>query len=573
MKRCPQCHRVETDDALVFCRVDGTALVIDSSPLNSETGTAKLGSPSAASEIETSILHHATHAGINRPTISTNVLPAHASPSRTGKLTKRWYQRKLLIAVGSFIIVAVVLGGYLYVSTRNRSAIASIAVMPFVNASGNADNEYLSDGMTESLISSLSQIPKLNVKARSSVFRYKGKETDLQKIAQELNVQAILSGRVAQRGEQLILNLELVDGKTENVIWSEQYNRKQSDLVSLQTEIARDVSQKLRTKLSGADEQKLAKDYTQNTEAYQLYLKGRFYWNRRTVPDLQRSIEYFNQAIAIDPNYALAYAGLSNAYSVLAENAGTPPETLTKARDAALKAVSLDDNLAEAHAALAHIILKSNYGFAGAEREFRRAIELNPNYATAHQWYGNLLSNLGRHEESLAELRRALDLDPFSLIINKNYGDKLYAARRYDESIKQLKKTIELNPNFPFAHQDLSWTYQKTGKYPESVEEFAKYQELIDEPQAAKLVRESYARNGWQGFLRLMASEDHSIKMWSDDLAKYYTALGDKEKAINQLERAYDDGHLLWLNVEPLLDPLRDHPRFQALVKKVGFPQ
>jgi tetratricopeptide (TPR) repeat protein len=389
-------------------------------------------------------------------------------------------------------------------------------------------------------------------------------------------VQAILNGRVAQRDDQLILSLELVDANRENVIWSERYNRKQIDLVSLQTEIARDVSLRLKTKLSGADEQKLAKDYTQNTEAYQLYLKGRFYWNRRTVPDLQKSIDYFNRAIAIDPNYALAYAGLSNAYSNLAQNPGTPPETLTKARDAALNAVSLDDNLAEAHAALAYVI-EDACDFAGAEREFKRAIELNPNYATAHQWYGTLLSMLGRHEESFAELRRALDLDPFSLIINKNYGDSLYYARRYDEGMAQLKKTIELNPNFPFAHQDLSSAYHKTGKYAESVEEFARYQELIGEAQAAAQVRESYARNGWQGFLRLITSELQPVKMTPDDLAVYYAALGDKDKAFAQLDRAYDDGHLLWLKVEPLYDSLRDDlrddRRFQELLRKVGFPQ
>jgi TolB-like protein/Tfp pilus assembly protein PilF len=492
MKRCPKCNRVESDDALAFCRADGAALVSDSSQPGGELGTAQLSSASAATEIETSILPHRTDATISRGTAATTVLPAQAAPSTTGKLTKPGYQRKFLIALGLLTIVAVVIGGYVYVSKRNSTAIGSIAVMPFVNESGNADNEYLSDGMTESLISSLSQIPKLNVKARSSVFRYKGKETNAQTIGKELNVQAILNGRVAQRGDQLILSLELVDAKTENVIWSERYNRKQIELVSLQTEIARDVSQKLKTKLSGADEQKLTKDYTQNTEAYQLYLKGRFYWNRRTVPDLQKSIDYFNRAIAIDPNYALAYAGLSNAYSNLAQNPETPPESLTKARDAALNAVSLDDNLAEAHAALAYVI-EDAYDFAGAEREFKRAIELNPNYATAHQWYGTLLSLLGRHEESFAELRRALDLDPFSLIINKNYGDSLYYARRYDEGMAQLKKTIELNPNFPFAHQDLSSAYQKTGKYAESVEEFARYQELIGEAQAAAQVRESYA--------------------------------------------------------------------------------
>jgi len=558
MKRCPQCNRVETDEALAFCRVDGTALVNDS----------------AAGEIETSMLPHRTGAGISRATGPTTALPSQVTASATHELFKP--KRRALVAAFAVLMTAsIVIAGSLYLIRKDRTAIQSIAVMPFINASGNADVEYLSDGMTETLIGSLSQLPNLNVKARSTVFRYKGKSTDAKTIGKELNVQALLNGRVMQRGDQLTLSLELVSADTENVIWSEQYTRKQSDLVSLQTEIARDVSQKLKMKLSGADEQKLAKDYTKNTEAYQLYLKGRFYWNRRTVPDLQKSTEYFNQAIAIDPNYALAYAGLSNAYSNLAQFYGTPPGTLTKARDAALKAISLDDNLAEAHTALASVIEQSDYDFAGAEREYRRAIELNRNYATAHQWYGILLSALGRHEESLAEFRRALDLDPFSLIINKNYANGFYYARRYDESIAYLKKTIDLNPNFALAHQDLSQVYQVTGKYAESVEEYARYQELIDERQAASLIRESYARNGWQGFLRLITSESRPVKMSDSDVATYYAALGNKDKAFSLLSRAYDarDGQLLWLKIDPLFDSLRDDPRFQELTRKVGFPQ
>jgi len=558
MKRCPQCNRVETDEALAFCRVDGTALVNDS----------------AAGEIETSILPQRTDAGISRATAPTTVLPSQVAAGATQKLftSKR---RALVPALAVLITAAFVVAGYLYLVRRDRTAIQSIAVMPFINASDNADVEYLSDGMTETLISSLSQLTNLNVKARSTVFRYKGKSTDAKTIGKELHVQALLNGRVMQRGDQLTLSLELVNADTENVIWSDQYNRKQSDLVTLQTEIARDVSQKLKMKLSGADEQKLAKDYTKNTEACQLYLKGRFYWNRRTVPDLQTSIEYFNQAIAIDPNYALAYAGLSNAYSNLAQFAGMPADTLMKARDAARKAVSLDDNLAEAHTGLAFAIQQSDYNFAESEREFRRAIQLNPNYATAHQWYGNLLSILGRHEESLAELRRALDLDPFSLIINKNYANSFYYARRYGESIAHLKQTIDLNPNFSLAHQDLSQAYQATGQYAESVEEFARYQELIDERQAASLIRQSYARNGWQGFLRLITSDSRPVKIRNDDLAIYYTALGDKDKAFSALNQAYvaGNGELCWMRVEPAFDPVRDDPRFQELLRKLGFLQ
>jgi TolB-like protein len=285
--------------------VDGAALVNDSLPLSGKAATARLGAASTATEIETSILPNATDAVISRRTGPTTILPAQASPSTTCKLAKPGYKQKVLIPAASLIILAVAVASYLYFSKRNSTVINSIAVMPFVNESGNADVEYLSDGMTETLISSLSQLPNLNVKARSSVFRYKGKETSPQTIGRELNVQAILNGRVAEHGNQLTLTLELVDAQTENVIWSEQYNRKDADLIALQSEIARDVSTKLRTKLSNADEQKLAKSYTVNPDAYQLYLKGRFYWNKRTGEALKKSVEYFNQAIEKDPNYAL----------------------------------------------------------------------------------------------------------------------------------------------------------------------------------------------------------------------------------------------------------------------------
>ncbi len=292
----------------------------------------------------------------------------------------------LILAVGGFF-------GYKYFSPTNKQ-IESIAVMPFVNESGNVDVEYLSDGMTETLISSLSQIPKLNVKARSSVFRYKGKETDAPTIGKELNVQAILNGRVVLRGDDLVLYLELVDTQTGNRIWGDQYNKKLTNLVSLQNEIARDVSLKLKTKLSGADEQRLAKNYTANAEAYRLYLLGRFHWSKRTESDFRKAIEYFQQAIIADPNYALAYALLADTYMMLSASqyGGEPPlEAIPKARETALKALSLDDQLAEAHTALGFILAQS-YDHPGAEREYKKALELDPNDATAHQRYGYLLT-------------------------------------------------------------------------------------------------------------------------------------------------------------------------------------
>lgn len=347
MKRCPQCNRAETDDALAFCRTDGAPLVSDSLPLPSEAGTVPFGE--TAAEFATSLLPHATAGSAGGPTTA---LPAETVPSATRELTK---SKRGWIAVAFVIFAALVIsaGGYFYFTNKPQSTIDSIAVMPFINESGNPDIEYLSDGITETLIRSLSQLPNLNVKARSSVFRYKGKVIDLKTIANELNVQAVLNGRVIQRGEQLTLSLELIDAQTENVIWTDQYDRRSADLVSLQNEIARDVSSKLKTKLSGADEQKLAKTYTTNTEAYKLYLQGRFYWNKREEKDFRKALEFYGQAIAHDRNYVLAYAGLADTYALLSTFGFMPPtEGVPKAREFARQALSLDESLAEPHTTL-----------------------------------------------------------------------------------------------------------------------------------------------------------------------------------------------------------------------------
>jgi TolB-like protein/Tfp pilus assembly protein PilF len=468
--------------------------------------------------------------------------------------------------------------GYWYVINRaaGNKPIESIAVMPFVNASGNADVEYLSDGMTETLISSLSQLPKLNVKARSSVFRYKGKEFDLPKIAQELKVQAILTGRVVQRGEQLTLSLELVDTQTENAIWSDQYNRKQTDLISLQSEIARDVSQKLRTKLSGADEQKLTKKYTENPEAYKLYLQGNFYANRRSAKDVQKAIESFQQAIAIDPNYALAYAGLANTYTFLFFYGDTPAdEAFSKARETVLKALALDNTLAEAHGTLAVILINQDGDSVGSERESKRALELNPNFAEGHRRSGIRLMWAGQYEEALAAYRRALEIDPLSSVINLNYGMCLFYAGRYAESDAQLKQTLSLDANLWLTHYHLFNSYRFKGDHSAAIEALAKSQELRDEPDAAKLIRESFAKGGWPGFLRTMIAERTRAKLSPYMLATCAAELGEKDKAFALLNEAREKGDQFFLfrKIDPLMNPLRADPRFQELLKNVRPPQ
>ena len=393
MKRCPTCTRVETDESLAFCRVDGTALVSDSSSLNSEAGTAQLSSTSGPGEIETSILPHTTAASMNRSTGPTTVLPAQQVGTTSAlPKTKRRRTAIAIVVIATAVIAAttaVVVNSYL--STKSNKSIESIAVMPFVNESGNADVEYLSDGMTETLISSLSQLPNLNVKPRSSVFRYKGKDTNPQTIAKELNVQAILNGRVVQRGQDLSLYVELMDIALDKVVWSQQYNRQQTELVTLQTDIARDVSSRLKTKLSGADEAKVTKTYTTNPEAYQLYLKGKYYYSKYNEEGFKKGLEYYQKAIELDPNYALAYYGIGAAYNTASDWYLPPREAGPKAKTATLKALELDDTLAEAHKLLGVIAFWYDWDWITAEREMKRATELDSSYTM----YGPYLSANG----------------------------------------------------------------------------------------------------------------------------------------------------------------------------------
>ena len=580
MKRCPECRRDYYDDTLSFCLDDGAHLL--EGPATDETKTKMLGATDLTDEPQTAIL--------NNPAISeaqtkhefhsaekTEILPKDVleNPSKNHVASNK--NSVIAAIIGIILITTLGIGSYWFYGTSTNRQIESIAVIPFVNESKNEDVEYLSDGMTETLINSLSNLPNLNVKARSSVFRYKGKETNPQTIGKELNVQAILTGRIVQRGEDLLLSWELFEAATEKHLAGGQYTRKMSDLISLQNEIARDVSQKLKAKLSGEDDQKLARNYTENAEAYQLYLKGRFHWNKRTPDDFRKAIEYFNQALTIEPNYALAYTGLADSYALLAIYTGgeLPHEVMPKAKDAALKALSLDNNLAEAHAALGQILHNYDYDFDGAEREYKRAIELNPNYASAYQWYGELLSALGRQEEALGKLRKALEIDPLSLIINRVFGSALLYARQYDSSIAQLQKTVELDANFPGPHFDLYKVYWMKGNYAGSVEELARRSELLGRQQDALLMRQSFSKGGWQGFLREMTGTRRPSDSKSCNVAAFYTALGEKGNGIKELNECYEkrESDMIWLKVDPQLDPLRDDPRFKDLLKRMNLPE
>jgi TolB-like protein/Tfp pilus assembly protein PilF len=483
--------------------------------------------------------------------------------------------------VGVVLLAGVLTGGYFAFFSKSGTAsqINSIAVMPFVNEGGKAELEYLADGMTDTLISSLSQLPNLSVKARSSVFRYKGKETNPQTIAKELKVQAIVNGRIAQRGDQLTLTLELVDPQSENVLWSEQYTRKESDIVFLQSDIARDISNKLRNKLSGAEKQKVAKTYTANPEAYQLYLKGLYHWNKRTAESLNTSIDYFNQAIAKDPNYAQPYAGLALTYVLLpAYSAGKPEDVMPKGKASARKALDLDDTLAEAHTALAMVLFNFERNVAESEREFLRAVELNPNFATARQWYsGRTLVATGRFDQAIAEGRRAVELDPMSLVANLELGTVYGYARQSEQAVDQLRKVIDMDPNWYLAHMLLGQAYSYEGQFAAAIAECEKARGLNDDPAVLGYLARSLALSGKREEALKTVAEMHEVSKqryvpaYCFGIA--YAALGDKDQALQWMERSLQDGawEVTLIKVDPALDVLRSDPRFNDLVKRVGI--
>jgi len=571
MKRCPECRRDYYDETLLYCLEDGVQLVQGSVPV----------SQTVADEPATAIFH-TTDVGGEAPTraqIHTTEQTA-VLPSGIAALPKSGFDKRLLAL--PFLLAIIGLGGffaYKYFSPTKQ--IESIAVMPFVNEGGNADVEYLSDGMTESLINSLSQLPKLSVKARSSVFRYKGKDLDSKQIAGELGVHAILNGRVLQRGEMLTLSLDLVDAVTGNQIWGEQYNRNVGDLLSLQKEIARDVSNKLRSKLSGEDEQQLAKSPTVDPEAYQLYLQGRYQWNKRTPESIRKARPLFEKAIERDPRYALAYVGVADSHVVVDD--GAPHDENPKAKAAALKALELDPTLGEAHAVLANSAFFYELNWPNAEREYKRAIELSPNYPTAYHWYGESLSAVGRFEESFAMYERALKLDPLSLAIQTDLGRAYYVARQSDRAIQYLKKVEELDPSYVRTHFYLAGVYEEEGMFEQAIESRRKGI-LLDGGNIERFaenrrgVLNAVAAAGEKEYWRtLLALTQEAAKLNGKplnpaEMAELYSRLDEKDKAFEWLETCFRERrvNLVFLNVEPAYDNIRSDPRFAEFVRRVG---
>ncbi len=458
-----------------------------------------------------------------------------------------------------------------------RQTIDSLAILPFENASGDADAEYLSDGITESIINSLSQLPNLRVMARSTVFRYKGSKTDAVTIARELAVRAVLSGRVFQRGERLMIKAELVDATDGSQIWGEQFNRQLDDIFAIEEEISQEISEKLRLKLTGEEKKRLSKRHTQNIEAYQEYMKGRYLWNQRTRDSLLRCIEHFNRAIDLDPNYALAYAALADARNIIVSYSLLPPaEAFPKARSAATRALALDNTLAEAHTALAFVLLGYDWEFAEAEKQFKLALSYNHGYATAHLWYALLLVALERHEDATTEMQHALELDPLSLPIRANQGWLLYLGRKYDEAIAELRRTLEMEPNFLLARRRLCQVYIQRGMHNEAADELERALLLAPEDtETIGLLSYYYAVTGKHEASHTMF---HRLEELAQTrfipayfFARVFVGLGDKDCAFEFLEKAYEEryGLLAYMRVDPELDSLRDDPRFSDLMRRV----
>ncbi len=574
MKRCPQCNRIENDNALAFCRVDGAPLI--TGPLaDSENTTAIFDSTAPPSESTTRSFSPQTNEGVSRTTGPTTALPSQHLPSQTRPLTKPARAKILLVVVGA-IVVALGIGAYFLAGTRENT-ITSVAVLPFADRSGNTDSEYLSDGLAESLIYRLSQLPNLKVSPTSSVMRYKGKEVDVQKIAAELGVDAILSGRMVQRDENLMISVELIDARNNRLLWGEQFERKMSELMMTQREIATAISQKLQLKLSGEESTGLTKRYTTDNEAYKHYLKGRYYWNKRTADSVEKGIEQFTAAVQKDPGFALAYAGLADCYAILATYAGGRwQENLPLARSNALKATQLDPELAEPHATLG-ILNHFEWRAAEAEAEYKRALDLNRNYAVAHHWYGRLLRAMGRNDEAWQQMNEANGIDPLSLVILNNIAEIQLDRGNLEEAEGLCKKIQDLEPNFWAGHHTLAVVFMKQQRYDEALAEAQKGVELNRRANASlALLAHVYGRMGKRADAQSVIKEllDRYAKQEADgrDVAVAYAGLDQKDLVFGWLEKSFQQRSQFMglLRLETLLDPVKSDPRWNELLKRVG---
>jgi eukaryotic-like serine/threonine-protein kinase len=534
--------------------------------------------------VNTTIPPAQTAAASNPGNQSTALIGASTIPGTTGASSAEYIvtgikQHKVAVALLILLGVAVSIGFLVYRHARDTEiAIDSIAVVPFVNQNGNPDSEYLSDGMTESIINNLIQLPELRVTPRSSVFYYKGKDVDPMKIGEELGVRAVLTGRMLQRGDNLIVSAELLDVRDKKQIWGEQYNRKVADALAVQQEISRVISDQLRIKLSGEAQKQLMRRDTTNAESYQFYLRGRYYWNKRTRDNLNKAIAEFQKAADKDPGYALAYVGLADSYVLLEDYTGAPAtETCEKSKAFAERALQLDESLAEAHASLA-FTYTNLWQWDKAETEFRRAIELNPNYASTHQWYSLHLRYVGRFDESLRESKQAHKHEPLSLINNVSVAQSSMAVGDVDSAIEFGKKVIDLDPNFPRGHEELGLAYLAKRLYPEAITEFQKAVELSGRARRSlACLGSAFAMSGKRdealAVLRELQVKYQKREAIGQDLAAVYAGLGDKDQAFAWLEKGVQDrsGQLGRARWESHFASLRADPRLDAIFLRMGL--
>ena len=497
-------------------------------------------------------------------------------------LAKR-HKKKLAITLAAVAAVVAAIGYWLYhanPSWHGGGSLDSVAVLPFANGGGDPDTEYLSDGITESLINSLSHVSQLRVVPRSTVFRYKGRENTPEKIGQELNVRAVVTGRVTRRGDSFLVSAELMDVGRQSQVWGDQYSKKLADIQGIQEDISKAIATNLRVELNGKEQQQIAKRDTENPEAYRLYLQGRYYWNQRTSEGVRKSLQYFQQAIEKDPGYALAYAGVADSYAVGGGNylGLNALESRPKARAAAMKALEIDNSLAEAHTTLADTYLYFDWDFPKAEQEFRRAIAANPNYPTAHQWYSEYLYCVGRYDDAIAEAKRAQELDPLSVAINGSVGAAYYFARKNDQAIEQLKKTLQMDPNVDLVNWDLAEAYSQKKMYPEAVAGWQTWMKVNGTPTLATATGEAFTASGFQGFLQTWLDgelKNTAARQREFAIALLYVRLGKKKDAVSWLEKAYSkrSGGMARLKADPAFDPIRSDPDFQAIVRRMNFPE
>ena len=596
MKRCPECRRDYYDDSLLYCLDDGTALlegpaatVEPATAILSEAGAAATGFRSEAAKTSGHII----------ATDQTAILPTGAmaepreslvdlsegerlSPDRAVEPQAKGSSGQRLVAVVGIavIILAGAFLGYRYFRPALIERVNSIAVLPFENRSGTADTDYLSDGLADSLIYRLSQLPDLKVSPTSSVMRYRSTEKDVAEIATELDVDAVMSGRLVQRGDDLSISVQLIDSRTKKLIWAEQYDRKMTDLLATQREIATSITQKLELKLAGSETKGITKKYTDSNEAYQLYMRGRYHFSKRTRDDVLTSIDYYQQAIKLDPNFALSYARIAEAYNQMPVYAFlSPNEAAPQAKAAANRALEIDPTLAEAHTAMANALAVYDWNWGEAERSFKRAIELDPNSSAAHLRYGLMLSPVGRADDAIGEFKRAIEIEPLDHVAGVALDYSYFVKRQYDLALEQALKNYQLEPNLVLVRWGLARAYIGKGMYDEAIALTA--ESLRSNPESQLMLHMngySYARLGRRkeaedviNTFRTLAATGYGIAY---HVATIHAALGDKDKAFAELERSFQqrDWSLHQMNVDPFIDPLRDDPRFAAMVRRLNLP-